>query len=365
MNEAASELERAATRRALDAARTDIPSPNPPVGAVVLRDGVIVGVGHHARVGAPHAEVAALRDAGALARGATLFVTLEPCNHHGRTPPCTEAILSAGVREVIFAVADPNPNVAGGGATRLRAAGVTVRQGFGEHQPEAEALLAPWRTFITEGRPRVTLKLAMSLDGRIATRAGESRWITGPAARADGHALRAANDAVLVGSATVLGDDPRLTVRDAPCARPPLRVVIDGRGRTPDGAGIYTVADAPTCLVTTAVHPRDALALRGVDVLRVGADGEGHALLPEALRGLAARGVVSALCEGGGGLHGALLDAGLVDAVVAYVAPTLLGGVDATMALQGAGFARLADALRLRWTDVRRVGDDLRLEGSR
>lgn len=365
MNEAAAELERAATRRALDAARTDIPSPNPPVGAVVLRDGVIVGVGHHARVGAPHAEVAALREAGPLAHGATLFVTLEPCNHHGRTPPCTDAILAAGVREVVFAVADPNPHVAGGGAARLRAAGLSVRQGFGPLQADAEALLAPWRTFITAGRPRVTLKLAMSLDGRIATRTGDSRWITGPEARADGHALRAANDAVLVGSSTVRSDDPRLTVRDAPCSRPPLRVVIDGRGRTPDEAKIFSIADAPTCLVTTGAHPREALAARGVDVMQVGAVDGGHALLPEVLRGLAARGVVSALCEGGGGLHGALLDAGLVDAVVAYVAPTLLGGVDATMAVQGAGFARLADALRLRWSDVRRVGNDLRLEGSR
>lgn len=365
MNEAAAEFERAATRRALDAARTDIPSPNPPVGAVVLREGVIVGVGHHARVGAPHAEVAALREAGPLAHGATLFVTLEPCNHHGRTPPCTHAILAAGVREVVFAVSDPNPHVAGGGAARLRAAGVQVRQGFGALQAEAEALLAPWRTFITEGRPRVTLKLAMSLDGRIATRGGDSRWITGPAARADGHALRAAHDAVLVGSGTVRSDDPRLTVRDAPCARPPLRVVIDGRGRTSDDAAIFSLADAPTCLVTTAAHPRDALAARGVDVLRVEADEGGHAQVSEALRGLAARGVVSALCEGGGGLHGALLDAGLVDAVVAYVAPVLLGGADATMALQGVGVARLAEALRLRWTDVRRVGDDLRLEGSR
>lgn len=352
-------------RCALDAARADIPSPNPPVGAVLVRDGVTVGVGHHARVGAPHAEVAALQAAGERSRGATLYVTLEPCNHHGRTPPCTEAILAAGVREVVFAVADPNPHVAGGGGARLRAAGVAVRQGFGALQTDAEALLLPWRTFITEGRPRLTLKLAMSLDGRIATRGGESRWITSPAARADGHALRAMNDAILVGSGTVLADDPSLTVREAPMRRPPLRVVIDGRGRTPTSAAVFRTDEAPTCLLTSPRPDAALLRARGVDIVESEVDRDGHLRLDEALRALAARGVVSALCEGGGGLHGALLDAGLVDAVVAYVAPTLLGGIDATLAVQGRGVASLAEALRLRWIDVRRVGDDLRLEGSR
>lgn len=352
-------------RGALDAAGLASPSPNPPVGAVVVRDGAVVGVGHHARVGAPHAEAAALHEAGDLARGATLYVTLEPCNHLGRTPPCTEAIVRSGVARVVYAVDDPNPNVAGGGASRLRDAGVDVVRGFDALQAEAEALLAPWKTFITLGRPRVTLKLAMSVDGRIATRGRESQWITSAASRADGHALRAAHDAILVGSGTVLADDPSLTVRDAPARKTPVRVVIDGALRTSAGARIYDTRSAPTWLVTRRGHAVSRFVDRGVAVIEVDADTEGHAALGAVLRALAARGVVSALCEGGGGLHGALVDGGFVDGVVAYIAPKILGGDGATMAVGGLGALSLKDALQLRWTDVRSLGDDVRLEGTR
>lgn len=352
-------------RSALNAAGQNTPSPNPPVGAAVVLDGVIVGVGHHERLGAPHAEVAALQAAGALSRGATLYVTLEPCNHLGRTPPCTDAILRAGVARVVYAVHDPNPNVAGGGAARLAAEGVVVERGFGDLQALAEAQLAPWTTFITLGRPRVTLKLAMSIDGRIATRGGESRWITSAEARADGHALRAANDAILVGSGTVLADDPALTVRHAQVRRPPTRVVFDGAGRLDPSLRVFDTGAAPTVLLTAAGRDLRAFIDRGVQAHEVTLDSSGHVDVPSALRLLASRGIVSALCEGGGRLHGALVDAGAVDQVVAYVAPTLLGGDEATMATRGLGALSLSDALRLRWTDLRRVGDDLRLEATR
>lgn len=351
-------------RRALEEARRGAPSPNPPVGAVVFRDGVAVGAGFHARAGDAHAEVVALREAGDRARGATLVVTLEPCNHHGRTPPCTEAILQAGVARVVYASADPNPHVDGGGAAWLRARGVEVISGFGALQPEAEHLIAPWRTFITRGRPFVTLKLAMSLDGRIATRGGESRWITGAAARADGHALRAESDAVLVGSGTVLADDPRLTVRDAPVVRAPTRVVVDSALRIPlDAALVRTAREVPTAVVTVRGRDARALADAGVTVLAVEAGATGRVDLHAALRALAGRGVVSVLCEGGGGLHGALVDAGLVDRVVAYVAPMVIGGAGATSAVAGLGAATLAEVTRFAWTRVARLGDDLRLEG--
>lgn len=350
-------------RRALDEARRGSPSPNPPVGAVVLRDGVVVGVGFHARAGAAHAEAIALREAGEASRGATLVVTLEPCNHHGRTPPCSEAIARAGITRVVFGAADPNPHVAGGGARWLRDKGIGVVAGFGELQPEAERLIAPWRVFITRDRPFVTLKFAASLDGRIATRGGESRWITSEAARADGHALRAASDAVLVGSGTVIADDPRLTVRHVVSSRAPVRVVIDSALRIPrDAALVRTAREVPTWVVTAAGHDVSWLEDAGVTPIVLQPNAIGRIDLSEALRALARRGIVGALVEGGGGLHGALVDAGLVDRVVAYLAPLVLGGSGATPAVAGLGAERLADALRLRWSSVTRVGDDLRVE---
>jgi diaminohydroxyphosphoribosylaminopyrimidine deaminase/5-amino-6-(5-phosphoribosylamino)uracil reductase len=364
VSEAPSDIERFAMLRAVDAAREGSPSPNPPVGAVLLREGAVVGVGHHARAGEAHAEVQALAEAGERARGATLYVTLEPCNHHGRTPPCTEAVLRAGVGRVVYAVADPNPHVAGGGGAWLRARGVTVSEGFGVLQPEAERLLAPWRSFIIRGRPFVTLKIAMSLDGRIATRTGESRWITGAAARADGHALRAACDAILVGSGTVRADDPMLTVREARAPRAPSRVIVDSALTTPrDAALLRTAREVPTWILTTPGRDCRPFEDAGVEVLEVPPTPEGRVDLAAAMRLIASRGVVSTLCEGGGGLHGALRDAGLVDRVVAYVAPMVIGGLDATPAVGDVGAATLADSLRVRWRDVARLGDDLRLEG--
>jgi diaminohydroxyphosphoribosylaminopyrimidine deaminase / 5-amino-6-(5-phosphoribosylamino)uracil reductase len=353
--------------RAAAEARRGAPSPNPPVGAAVVADGVLVGVGHHRRAGEDHAEVMALREAGERARGATVFVTLEPCNHHGRTAPCTDALLRAGVARVVFAVADPNPHVRGHGREALRAAGVAVSEGFDDAaQREVERGIAPWIRFITSRRPHVTLKAAMSLDGSIATRGGESRWITSPEARRDGHLLRAACDAVLVGSGTARIDDPLLTVRDVSMERAPARVVLSrGAELSLDAKLVATARDTPTwvlCRDDAPVDRQRALAAAGVRVIPVpSAAAPGPVDLPAAMRALAAEGVVSVLCEGGGQLHGLLRDAGLVDRVVFYVAPMLLGG-GGTHAVRGVGAERLADATRLRDWAVRAVGPDLRVE---
>ncbi len=360
------DLAREAMRAAVDAARRGDPSPNPHVGAVVVRDGAVVATGWHRRVGDDHAEVMALAAAGDRARGATVYVTLEPCNHHGRTPPCTEALARAGVSRVVFAVGDPNPHVAGGGRAALRAGGVEVTEGFDpESQAAAERLIAPWRTYILHGRAHVTLKAAMTLDARIATRTGESRWITGEAARRDGHALRAASDAVLVGSRTVLADDPTLTARLVPTPRQPVRVVVDSKLTIPLSAQVVqTAREVATWVLTVeAADLARAEALRacGVLVLPVGG-GDGRVDLAGALRALASRGIVAVLCEGGGGLHGALLDAGLADRVVCYIAPTLFGGNEATPAFGGRGVGTLATAHRLVGMRTECVGQDLRIE---
>lgn len=365
----ATEVERAAMRRAVALARLGWPSPNPPVGAVVLRGDTVVGEGYHRFAGAPHAEVEALRAAGDAARGATVFVTLEPCNHHGRTPPCTGALRAAGVARVVYACADPNPHVAGFGREALRSAGIAVDAGFSrEAQAEAEALLAPWRTFITLGRAHVTLKVGMSLDGRIATRTGASQWITSPAARADAHRLRAEADAVLAGSGTVRADDPALTVRDAPLrdGRAPVRVALDSTlALPPEASLVRTARDTPTwVLCREGADPARRARLRdeGVTVLEVpvGSDGV-HVDLEACMQALAGRGVVGVLCEGGGALHGALRDASLADRVVCYVAPVILGGTRALSAFGGLGAAVLSDATRLGPWRVDTVGPDLRI----
>jgi diaminohydroxyphosphoribosylaminopyrimidine deaminase/5-amino-6-(5-phosphoribosylamino)uracil reductase len=348
-----------AMARAAAESRRGTPSPNPPVGAAVVRDGAVVGVGHHRRVGDDHAEVMALREAGEQARGATVFVTLEPCNHHGRTAPCTEALLRAGVARVVFAVADPNPHVRGHGRDALRAAGVVVEVGFDpEAQRAVEHGIAPWMRFITSGRAHVTLKAA-------TTRGGESQWITSPEARRDGHLLRARCDAVMVGSGTARADDPMLTVREVHIERAPVRVVVArGADLALDAKLVTTAREVPTwllCATAAEAGRRGALAAAGVRVLAVAAGDDGAVDLGAGLRALAAEGIVSVLCEGGGGLHGALRDAGLVDRVVFYVAPTLLGG-GALHAVGGRGAGRLADATRLHDWSVRPVGPDLRIE---
>jgi diaminohydroxyphosphoribosylaminopyrimidine deaminase/5-amino-6-(5-phosphoribosylamino)uracil reductase len=316
---------------ALDEARRAVPSPNPPVGAVVVaKDGHVAGKGYHARAGEDHAEVVALAEAGDAARGGTLYVTLEPCNHQGRTPPCVEAILAAGIRRVVLGCLDPNPGVTGGGAQRLSDAGLDVEVGVAG--PDARALIAPWTKFVTTGLPHVALKLALSLDGRIATRTGASKWVTGAEARVKVHELRARHDAVAVGIGTVLADDPRLTVRDAailPNGRVPARIIFDSRLRLPlNSVVVQTAREVGTWILTGTDVSEDheqALVDAGCAVVRVPNSAEGRVDVTAALRLLASQGFVSILVEGGAELAGSMLASRLADELHAFIAPVLLG----------------------------------------
>ena len=341
-------------------------SPNPPVGAVLVRDGRVVGEGNTQPVGQAHAEVVALRRAAELAAGATLYVTLEPCSHYGRTPPCADAIIAAGVAEVHVSIADPNPRVAGRGLESLRQAGIAVT--LGEGRDEAEELIAPHSTYITTGTPLVTLKFAMSLDGKIATRTGDSKWITGEEARRYVHTLRARNDAIMTGIGTVLADDPRLTARDennAPLPRQPLRVVVDSRGRTPPRAALLRQPGRTLVAVSEITDAaRSALESAGAEIFAApGPDGlvDLSALLAE----LGRRQVTSVFAECGGVLAGSLLDARLARRVVAFVAPVIIGGDGAPSPVGGRGATLMSDALRLDSVRIERFGGDVAIMGRR
>ncbi|HEV8424045.1 MAG TPA: bifunctional diaminohydroxyphosphoribosylaminopyrimidine deaminase/5-amino-6-(5-phosphoribosylamino)uracil reductase RibD [Actinomycetes bacterium] len=366
--------------------------PNPMVGAVLVRDGRVVGEGFHLAAGQPHAETLALAAAGPLAAGATCYVTLEPCAHHGRTPPCVDALLAAGVARVVVAVSDPDPRVAGAGLARLGAAGVQVTVGAG-----AEAAADQNAAYLTHrrlGRPRITLKAAASLDGKVAAQDGTSQWITGPAARSDAHRLRAEADAVCVGAGTALADDPRLTVRlDGYAGRQPLRVLVDAAGRVGADGHLFD-GEAPTLVATTATAPAaalDAWKAAGAEVLvcppagRPGSRGPGRRgpgnpkgvprsvgalATPRVDRGvdlghltglLGERGALELLVEGGPRLQASFWAAGLADRLIWYLAPLAIGGDGAPGLLGGDGAATLAAAGRLRLASVDRLGDDLRL----
>jgi diaminohydroxyphosphoribosylaminopyrimidine deaminase/5-amino-6-(5-phosphoribosylamino)uracil reductase len=332
--------------------------PNPRVGCVIAVGERVIAEGWHERAGGAHAEAIALGRAGPAARGATAYVTLEPCCHHGRTPPCTDALITAGVRRVCFAIRDPNPRVSGGGIEQLEAAGVAVTGGV--LASEARALNPGFFSRMERGRPWLRLKMAASLDGRTALPDGSSRWITGEAARADVQQLRARASAIMTGSATVLADDPRLDVRLPDATRQPLRVVLDSRLRVSPVARI--VAPPGRLLVMTASDdPGRVAALRaaGADVARL-PPGPGGLLLPAVLEELAAREVNELHVEGGATLAGALLGAGLVDEWVLYLAPALLGH-DARPLARLPGIASMAGRLELSIFDLRRVGRDLRM----
>jgi diaminohydroxyphosphoribosylaminopyrimidine deaminase/5-amino-6-(5-phosphoribosylamino)uracil reductase len=355
-------------REALRLARRGVgdTSPNPPVGAVLAREARIVGRGWHRRAGLPHAEIEALRRARERSRGATLYVTLEPCNHTGRTGPCCEAILAAGVRRVVAATRDPNPRTNGRGLARLRRAGVRVEVGLLE--AEARELIAPFAKFIRTGLPWVTAKIAQSLDGKIAAPGGQSRWISAASARRIGHRLRREADAVVVGITTVLRDDPRLTVRDA--RRParagrPLRIVVDSRLRVPI-ASRCLAGDPPAIVATTstASASRRRLERRGVTVLTLPAL-RGRVPLARLFKTLASRyDVIAVLVEGGGELIAGALRERLVDRLMWFVAPMVIGGRRSPSAVGGEGPVRLDRAIRLdRWT-VRRVGPDLLIDAA-
>jgi len=356
----------AAMGRALELARRGRigASPNPMVGAVVAdREGRIVGEGYHAVAGGPHAETVALADAGDRARDGTVVVTLEPCAHHGKTPPCTDALVAAGVRRVVAAMRDPSP-AAGGGAERLRRAGVEVTLLDDHTTLEARRLNRRWLRRVTSGRPWVTVKAGVSLDGRIATRTGQSQWITGEAARRRGLELREEHDAILAGVGTVLADDPLLTRRLG--LNPGTgwrRVILDSRLRTPPGARVVRHTPEQTVLVCTPAAPaaaRDRLERAGVRVLEAPAGADGRVDLVRALQVLAGNEISALLVEGGSQVHGAVVDADVVDEVVLFVAPMLLGGT-ALPAVGGRGVGELRLARRLRFERVRRLDDDLEI----
>ena len=350
-------------------------APNPWVGCVIVAhdagpDGSggtahVVGEGATQPPGGAHAEIEALAAAGERARGATAYVTLEPCSHHGRTPPCTDTLIAAGVARVVCALVDPDDAVAGEGVARLRAAGITVDVGTGAAEVRDD--LAPYLLHRAEGRAFTVVKTAMSLDGRSAARDGSSQWITGPAARADAHGLRADSQAIMVGAGTALADRPRLTVRDTDPlpAQPPLRVVLDGRGRVPAEGPLFDVAEAPTLVVTTPVASEAAhrsWLAAGAKVLTVPQSRSSVGVdLQATLESLAGLGVLQVLVEGGAALSGALITAGLADRVVTYVAPTLLG-TEGRPAFGLDGPASIDDAVRWELVGVTRLGPDVRLD---
>ncbi|MDD9968801.1 MAG: bifunctional diaminohydroxyphosphoribosylaminopyrimidine deaminase/5-amino-6-(5-phosphoribosylamino)uracil reductase RibD [Myxococcales bacterium] len=350
-------------RRALRQALRGKPSPNPRVGAVVARGPELVGLGHHAACGGPHAEAVALARAGKQAKGATLYVTMEPCNHRGRTGPCTELILSARPKRLVVGCADPSGN-ADGGLERLRAAGIEVVAS--DLREEARQLIADFDKHARLGLPLVTLKAAITLDGHMATRSGDSKWITGEAARKQAHRLRAEADAIVVGVGTVLADDPALTVRHVR-GQDPMRVVLDSRLRTPVGSQVVVSARVtPTVLL----HARDApprrakaLASSGVELVPVAVARNGHIRVRAALERLAKLGVLRVLAEGGPTVHGALLDAGLVDQVEIFIAPRLLGDAEGRSMLQGRPRRRILDATNLSAVRTRRFGPDILVSG--
>lgn len=332
-------------------------SPNPRVGCILVKNGKMIGSGWHRRSGEPHAEVYALRAAGDAARGATAYVTMEPCSHHGRTPPCADALIAAGIDRVVAATHDPNPEVAGSGIVRLQAAGITVESGLME--TEAVELNIGFFARMTRCTPWVRSKIAMSLDGRTALNNGKSQWITAEAARQDVQHWRARSCAVLTGINTVLADDARLNVRGIKTPRQPLRVVLDSNLRILPEARIL---EGGNTLIYTACRDKHKSALlqeTGALVVAL-SDGIGHVDLAAVLRDLAQRGCNEVLVEAGSILNGALLRAGLVDELLLYIAPQLLGDAARCMAQLGE-LTSLEQRTELKWQDIRQVGDDLRI----
>lgn len=352
---------------ALDLARRGqgFVEPNPMVGCVIVRQGRIVGQGYHQRFGGPHAEPNALRDAGRWARGATAYVTLEPCGHHGKTPPCTDALIAAGIARIVAAMKDPNPLVGGKGFRRLRAAG--IRTDCGLRRWEAEALNAPFITFHTLNRPYIILKWAQSLDGKIATRTGDSKWITSRESRAAAHALRARVDAIVVGVGTILADDPELTARLARPRRKAVRIVLDPRLRTPVAANVVRTARETPTLIVTALPKRPSpahtatrkkLQHAGCEILD-SPPGSGGFDLAELLTELRRREMTNVMVEGGGKTLGAFLTAGLADEAQVFVSSRLIGGEQAPGPLRQLGPARMSDLPRTSEVSIWETGGDL------
>jgi len=340
-------------------------SPNPAVGAVLVRDGRVIGRGHTQPPGGPHAEVVALRsasEAGEATRGATMYVTLEPHNHQGRTPPCTEAIIEAGVAAVHYAIDDPNPLVAGSGAARLREAGLEVTSGDGA--TEAARLSEGYLHHRATGQPLVIAKYAASLDGRIASASGDARWISGPEARQWLHVLRTKLDAIMVGSTTAVMDDPQLTARPEGIEEPhqPLRTVVDSQGKLPASARVLGPGSLVATTEASSAEWRDAITATGAEVLVLPAE-KSYVSIEALLNALGERGVLTLLVEGGGALLGALFDQRRVQRLYAVIAPVIIGAIDAPSAVSGTGAHVMADAPRLRDVTVERLGEDTLISG--
>jgi diaminohydroxyphosphoribosylaminopyrimidine deaminase/5-amino-6-(5-phosphoribosylamino)uracil reductase len=355
-------------RRALDLAergRGHV-EPNPLVGAVLVKNGQVVGEGWHEKFGQAHAEINALAQAQAAARGATCYVTLEPCCHVGKTPPCTDALIHAGVARVAAALADPFPRVAGQGANLLRAAGVPCEFGLGEQ--EARRQNAPYLTLLTAGRPYVHAKWAMTLDGKIASRAGDSKWISNAASRRRAHELRGRMDAIVIGTGTALADDPLLTARPAG-PRTATRVVLDSQARLPPASQLVQTAQlVPMLLVTSSSTPEAKLALlraAGCQVLMLEPDALGRPDLQHLLVHLGRQRATNLLVEGGAQVLGSFLDAGAIDEVHVFIAPRLIGGAAAKTAITGTGLERIAAALLLTETAVELIDGDIYVRGRR
>lgn len=342
-------------------------SPNPAVGAVVVKGGEVVGQGYTQPPGSHHAEVLALKQAGGEAEGGVMYVTLEPCAHQGRTPPCTGAIISAGVSEVHMAMLDPNPVVSGRGQAELKKAG--IKTALGEHEEEARDVNEAYIKFITTGLPFVTVKFAVSLDGKIATKSGDSRWISGPESRKYVHCLRYTSDAIMAGVNTLLADNPHLTTRcsggkGGVARKQPLRVIVDGHGRTPLDSKVFNEPGETLLALSQKLSPeeRAAFTKAGAEVLEPSTPDE-VVDLEKLLRVLGEREITSVMVEGGGILLGSLFDRGLVDKVVAFIAPIIIGGAGARTAVVGDGVSQVAESFRLERVKVGRLGDDIMVSG--
>jgi diaminohydroxyphosphoribosylaminopyrimidine deaminase/5-amino-6-(5-phosphoribosylamino)uracil reductase len=342
-------------------------SPNPAVGAVVVNNDTVVGQGYTQPAGSHHAEIMALQQAGGKARGGTLYVTLEPCCHYGRTPPCTQAIIKAGIAEVHLATLDANPLVCGRGKEELEKEGIKVH--VGEHEAEAREIVEAYMKFITTGRPFVTAKFAASLDGKIATRSGDSRWVSSEESRKYVHYLRYINDAIMAGANTILMDDPQLTTRccggrGGTAKKQPLRIIIDGMGRIPPTVRLFAEPGSTLLVRGREVKSPEKTAFDKVNVELLELSAEEGIVDPAALmKALGEREITSVLVEGGGILLGSLFDRGLVDKVIAFIAPIIIGGAEARTAVAGRGVDRIADVLRLKRVRVETIGEDLMVSG--
>jgi len=341
-------------------------SPNPAVGAVIVKNDQVIGQGYTQPPGSDHAEIVALKQAGDNARGATLYVTMEPCCHRGRTGPCTQAIIEAGINEVHFAMTDPNPMVCSKGQIQLEQAGIKIV--VGEHASEAADINEAFVKYITKGLPFVTAKIACSIDGRIATRSGDSKWITGEPARKQVQQLRYFSDAVMTGANTIIADDPlmnvRIAVKGGIIRKQPLRIILDGLGRTPPESRIFDQSGSTLVVLGENVSDevKKKLSDRGADLLEMPVN-EGKVNLNKVLRELAHRQITNILVETGGNLLGNLVDEGLIDKMIIYMAPMIIGGEESRVAIGGVGFSKISDCPRLQRVKIENVGEDIMITG--